>query len=260
MPNVKNGGSCYLSSDLWNNMVPMQAYPELFSFAKSKTITLVAGKDCPDLLSLFHLPLSNQAYAQLAQLSSDIQILTLTEEPDVWTCIWQSGSYSVSKAYRHLSGHAVVHPAFKRIWKSSCQSKHKAFSWLMLKDGLSTRELLRRRNMELQDYNCVLCNGLIEESLCHLFIHCPFATSCWNWLQVQTYQQMDFLRNIELFKRQLQVPFFTEIIIIMCWTIWKTKNGLIFNQIQPSIQASKREFKDEFTLLLLRAKKKFFPQ
>jgi len=33
-----------------------------------------------------------------------------------------------------------------------------------------------------------------------------------------------------------------------------------FNQIQPSIQASKREFKDKFTLLLLRAKKKFFPQ
>ena len=108
-------------------MVPMQAYPELFSFAKSKTITLVAGKDCPDLLSLFHLPLSNQAYAQLAQLSSDIQILTLTEEPDVWTYIWQSGSYLVSKAYRHLSGHAIVHPAFKRIWKSSCQSKHKDF-------------------------------------------------------------------------------------------------------------------------------------
>ena len=162
----------------------MQAYPELFSFAKSKTITLAAGKDYPDLLSLFHLPLSNLAYAQLAQLSSDIQILTLTEEPDVWTCIWQSGSYSVSKAYRHLSGHV----AFKRIWKSSCLSKHKVLGWLMLKDRLSIRELLRRKNMELQDYNYVLCNGLIEESLCHLFIHCPFATSCWNWLQVQTDQ------------------------------------------------------------------------
>ena len=118
----------------------------------------------------------------------DIQILTLNEEPNIWTCIWQSGSYSVSKAYRHLSGHV----AFKRIWKSSCLSKHKVLGWLMLKDRLSIRELLRRKNMELQDYNCVLCNGLIEESLCHLFIHCPFATSCWNWLQVQTDQQDGF--------------------------------------------------------------------
>jgi len=34
--------------------------------------------------------------------------------------------------------------------------------------------------MELQGYYCVLCNGLIEESLSHLFIYSPFATSCWN--------------------------------------------------------------------------------
>jgi hypothetical protein len=45
----------------------------------------------------------------------------------------------------------------------------------------------------------------------------------------------------------------------MCWTIWKARNALIFNQIQPSIQSSKRDFKEEFALLLLRAKKKFFP-
>jgi hypothetical protein len=99
----------------------------------------------------------------------------------------------------------------------------------MLKDKLRTRELLRRKNMELQDYNCALCNGQIKESLCHLFICCPFATACRNWLQIQTEQQRDFLQNLDGFRRQLQVPFFTEIIIIMCWTIWKARNGLIFN-------------------------------
>ena len=129
----------------------------------------------------------------------------------------------------------------------------------MLKDRLSTRELLRRKNMDLQDYNCILCNGLIEESLCHLFIHCPFANACWNWLQIQTDQHLNFFQNLEGFKRQLQVPYFTEIITIMCWTIWKARNALIFNQVQPSVQNSKKELKDEFALLLLRAKKKYFP-
>lgn len=139
----------------------------------------------------------------------DIEDLALTTEPDTWNCIWLSGSFSVNRAYRHLSGHAIVHPAFKRIWKSSCQNKHKVFSWLMLKDRLSTRELLRRKNMELQSYNCVLCNASIEESLCHLFIHCPLANSCWNWLQVHTDQNLSFLQNLDGFRRQLQVPFFT---------------------------------------------------
>jgi hypothetical protein len=51
---------------------------ELFSFVKSKTTTLAAGKDCPDLSFLFHLPLSNQAFAQMEQINSDFQQLTLT--------------------------------------------------------------------------------------------------------------------------------------------------------------------------------------
>ena len=78
-------------------------------------------------------------------------------------------------------------------------------------------------------------------------------------MQIEIDQQMDFLQNLEMFKRQLQVPFFIEIIIIMCWIIWKARNGLIFSQVQPSIQDSKREFKNEFVLLLLRAKKKYSP-
>jgi hypothetical protein len=71
--------------------------------------------------------------------------------------------------------------------------------------------------------------------------------------------QLDFLQNLEMFRRQLQVPFATKIIIIMCWTIWKARNELIFSQVQPSIQDSKREFRKEFALLILRAKKKYFP-
>lgn len=68
-----------------------------------------------------------------------------------------------------------------------------------------------------------------------------FVAACWSWLQLQIDQHLNFLQNLEMFMRQLCVPFFTEIIIIMCWTIW-------FNQIQPSIQGSKRAFKEEFVL------------
>lgn len=123
---------------------PNAGISRAFLFCKIKNTTLAAGKECPDLASLFHLPLSTQAYAQLQQLNSDLQSLTLTEEHDKWTYIWQSGIFAVSKPYKHLSGHAMVHPDFKRIWKSSCQNKNKVFSWLLLKDRLSTRELLRR--------------------------------------------------------------------------------------------------------------------
>jgi len=51
---------------------------------------------------------------------------------DHWSCIWNSGKFSVAKAYKHLSGHNTVHPGFKWIWNSSCQNKHKVFCWLIL--------------------------------------------------------------------------------------------------------------------------------
>ena len=42
---------------------------------------------------------------------------------------------------------------FRWLWKTCCQNKRKIFFWLLLKDRLSTRQLLRRRHMFLEDYN-----------------------------------------------------------------------------------------------------------
>ena len=36
--NINDVKSCYLWSDLWNGKVPLIAYPELYSYAKSKKI------------------------------------------------------------------------------------------------------------------------------------------------------------------------------------------------------------------------------
>jgi hypothetical protein len=57
----------------------------------------------------------------------------------------------------------------------------KFFFWLLLKDSrLSTRNLLKRKKMQVQSYNCELCQLATEETLNHLFLECPFARSCWN--------------------------------------------------------------------------------
>lgn len=83
--------------------------------------------------------------------------------------------FLVKRAYRQLKGFSTLHPVYRWLWQSSCQNKHKVFFWLLIKDRLSTRELLRRKHMELPDYNCILCTISIEEALSHLFLACPFA-------------------------------------------------------------------------------------
>jgi hypothetical protein len=136
--------------------------------------------------------------------------------------MWNSGRLTVAKAYKHLSGHRTIHPSFSWIWKCSCQNKHKVFAWLILRDR-STRELLKRKNMEFQDYTCVLCSRSTEETLFHLLIDCPFASTCWNRLGLQVTDQEDLYQYLESFGWQLHVPFFMEIIILMSWTIWQMR-------------------------------------
>ena len=113
--------------------------------------------------------------------------------------------------------------------------------------------------MDLKDYNCPLCIEPTEETLAHLFFNCPFAICCWNWIQVQTFDHRDVFQNLERIKVQMRVSFFMEVILIMCWTIWKSRNDLIFSQIQPNLDQAKRFFKSEFALFLCRAKRVISP-
>jgi hypothetical protein len=83
-------------------------------------------------------------------------------------------------------------------------------------DRLSTRELLRRRHMHLDDYNCVLCTSQIKESVTHLFLACSFAIDCWTSLGLSIHHPDDPFAILQLLKTQLQVPFFMEIIVTMC--------------------------------------------
>jgi hypothetical protein len=256
---ISDGKSCYLWEDLWGNDILSQKFPELFSFAKKKKLVFAEAKVQVQLHSLFHLPLSQQAHAQLLQLQEILDDLDISDEPDKWLYIWNSNSFSVRKAYKHLSGQRTLHPAFAWLWNCSCQPKHKVFFWVLTMDRLSTRELLKRKNMILQDYCCILCNANAEESLIHLFLGCPFAIQCWAFINIQVDADLDPFQNLQRFKDQLRVPFFMEIIILMCWSIWKAMNDLIFRQINPSFQLTKQIFLDDLQLLLLRAKRSYSP-
>jgi hypothetical protein len=56
------------------------------------------------------------------------------------------------------------------------------------------------------------------------------------------------------------LPFFMEIIITMCWSIWMMRNDLIFHDISHTVQRCKSVFKKKFALVILRAKAKYHPQ
>lgn len=249
-----NGSSTSMWKDLWDFRIPEYAFPELYSFAKRKNWSVMSEKAVEDLVQLFHLPLSSEAFMQLPVILDALEHNAITQDPNTWTYIWGSHLFTPLKAYKHLTGNMHIHPCYTWLWKSAAQHKHKVFFWLLIKDRLSTRNLLRRRNMELPSYNCVLCTSSVEETTFHLFLECPFAQQCWLLLQLHVSDPMNLFASLEAFKYQLHIPFFMDVIILLSWCIWMERNVLIFRNIIPSVQNCKERFCKEFALVILRAK------
>jgi hypothetical protein len=113
--------------DLWNGQVLKISFPHLHSFAKNDAITISSVLQMESFEDHFNLPLSEIAFEQFCELTVLLQSLPENDQNDKWSYIWGSGSYSVSKAYNHLMGQEYVHHAFKWIWRSRCQMKHKVF-------------------------------------------------------------------------------------------------------------------------------------
>jgi hypothetical protein len=164
--------------DKWQHQILQIDLPESFSFVKDKAISVSKVFNLESIFDMFNLPLSEVTFGQVQNLQQMIETVTLQNENDIWAYNGGSVKFSTPKIYRQLIGHEHIDPVFKWIWKIFNQPKHKVFAWLLLKDMLSTRNILKRKNMQLQSYNCELCNQGVEETLEHLFLQCPFAQDC----------------------------------------------------------------------------------
>jgi hypothetical protein len=176
-----------------------------------------------------NLPLSTEAFNQLQYVESIIEHFPLTDQQDIWNSI--RGTFSPSRAYKFLIGHRKVHQAYKWLWSCFCQPKHKVFFWLLLKDRLSTRDILRRKNMQLESYNCVRCSLNTEETSNHLFLSCPFAKECWNSISISFQSNITSTETVLEIRAQSNNRFFMISAILMSRAIWTVRNDLSFKNL-----------------------------
>lgn len=150
MATVKiNNGACFFWKDTWETQTLEQQFPQAFSFAKNKNITVRKAFSHVDITELFNLPVSQIAFDQLAIIQQKMNDVNLQQDSkDIWTYTNGTSTFKSGKAYKKLQGHHYIDPVFKCLWKSACQPKHKVFCWLLLKDRLSTKNILRRKQMD----------------------------------------------------------------------------------------------------------------
>jgi hypothetical protein len=113
--------------------------------------------------------------------------------------------------------------------------------------------MLKRRHFNIGNiFSCVLCNLGVEETLEHLFFHCPFSTYCWSRLSISWSLNQGRFDMLCQAKSTFQERLFFEIFTIGAWGIWKERNNLIFKGIATSRDSWKARVIEDLQLLRFR--------
>jgi len=130
----------------------------------------------------------------LISLKEDLEGSILSTQDNVWRWkLEESGVFSVKSSYRKLEALVSTEVmwteeekgVFDNMWKSPAPSKVVAFAWRVLLNRAPTKVNLALRNVLGPEDStfCVLCNT-VEESSCHLFLHCDVASLVWRKLML----------------------------------------------------------------------------
>jgi hypothetical protein len=126
-----------------------EKFPCLFSYAQSEDISVANFCSANNISDLFHPPLSPEAYSDLELIQEVVnEDIEINSNEDVWSYEW--GAKFTSKKFYNFCFRNTTPPApFQWIWKSKLWPRLKFFAWQLLSDRLSTRDLLKRKNLNI---------------------------------------------------------------------------------------------------------------
>jgi hypothetical protein len=252
------GDSALFWSDNWSGKILQDEFPRLYSFAVMVNNSVQDVILVEDRTSLFQLPLSPQAFIEFQNLQLILDQTQINLDcKDVWLTIWKDGVYTSSKYYQHCFKGVVASKIYHCIWACKALLRIKVFAWLLVSDRINTRDMLRRRHLNVTNvFHCVLCPCRATEDWQHLFFHCNFSVRVWSYLQIEWESGSSFEAIFMQARRKFNKPFFTEVVILAAWHIWKQRNEAIFQGILPTFRGWRRRFIHEVTLHMHRVKTK----
>ena len=98
---IQDGSNTLLWKDLWMDEVLASSYPRAFSFTRNEDIPVQAFLTADTLGEMFHLPLSEQAHAEVLAMQQLMAPINLIRGEDKWTCICGKGEYTDKQYYSH---------------------------------------------------------------------------------------------------------------------------------------------------------------
>ena len=253
-----NGTTTLFWKDFWHDGELMcDKLPHLYSFVLEEDSSVANMASLEDPSTAFALPLSTEAYSEYEYSRELLNAYPLdpTKE-DRRSFTWGNDRYTSARFYKFIFESSICDPSYNSIWKSKCLPKLKVFLWLLYYDRLNTKDLMVRKHWVLEDGPaCPLCTTGVVETRDHLFFGCSFAADCWNLVGIDWDLQRPILDRIRRAQSSFNGACFLEIFACAVWNIWKVRNELIFQNIQPSHGRWKGKFRADLLLHQFRVKK-----
>ena len=128
------------------------------------------------------------------------------------------------------------------LWKIKILSKISVFAWRLLKDRLSTKRNLHRRQLQIQDMRFPFCRDA-EEEVSHLFFHYSKIQPIWweliSWLNIKSAFPLrpvqHFLQHISIQIKGVRGKRWRYWWLAVTWAIWKFRNRMLFSNAEFDI-------------------------
>ena len=162
------------------------------------------------------------------------QSISLNLSDRIWWKEAKNGSFSVKSSFDLLEGRRQQSVPIKMLWNPIIPTKVGFFAWEVWWGKILTMDQLKKRGFSLAS-KCALC-GKDEESLEHLFIHCPkvwcmwtaiFSLSGGGWVCPFLVKDL-ILGWLQLPLRKKDAKLWRTVPLCLIWAIWKERNRVVF--------------------------------
>ncbi|KAJ0845937.1 putative RNA-directed DNA polymerase [Helianthus annuus] len=246
---VKNGGNVHFWLDSWIDPQPLCAkFPDLFKMECTKDCRvadrLVVNESGPALSWAWASPvLGDSEQVQLQQLISMVRDVSLGPGKDRWSWKYEhNGSFNVASIKKILATFNREVPASPFKWNNWVPKKVAIVAWRAEMDRLPSKCALIRRNIPVQNDQCVFC-GECSETNEHIFLTCQFSQIVWqiiaDWCRIPPI----FAFGISDLLSPTGVPASSRkkwkavhaIVLVTFWSLWKMRNESVYGQGVPNV-------------------------
>ncbi|KAG7547827.1 Reverse transcriptase zinc-binding domain [Arabidopsis suecica] len=231
---VGNGESINVWKDAWlSTTTPLSPFGPATEIAQSLKVCDLLLEDNTWNVSAIrsHLPQYEDFIRKLRPSSLK------TEDSFAWLPD-KSGVYSSKSGYRLIKKNKVssLQETFSwtsSVWKVQTSPKLKNFLWKIAAGALPVGEQLASRGIHIPTA-CKRCGA--AESLCHLFLHCPYAKKVWSLAPVLFGQallsQTVPRKLLEVLKQSINLPptgiSSSPLYPWILWNLWTARNQFLF--------------------------------